>query len=130
MALGFGPEGLSSIPDDVKDPPSACVFCARKVRGRSLPVYNGCCLCKQFPSLSHTYQNCEKGRWMMLPFIFVRQKSDFCYCKNRLPTSGVTYLLCIKHFIGLGSQVAHVNNNNICIYLVEKHLIEIYMYLS
>ena len=61
MASGFGLEGPSSILDTAKDPPSACGVCARKIRrfrkshGRSLAVYHGCCLWRQFPSFSEAY---------------------------------------------------------------------------
>ena len=67
MASGFGPEGQSSIPDASKDPPSACGVRARKFRGsqksrdRSLAVYHGSCLWREFPSLSETYQNWGGG---------------------------------------------------------------------
>ena len=110
MASCFGPEGQGLIPDAAKDIPSACgvVLKVPWLIASSLPcVFSG----KTIPSLSETYQNCGSGRWMVLPSVVVRQKSESCYCNNNPPISGVTYPHCFKPFTGLGSEVVHVNNS-------------------
>ena len=81
----------------------------RKSRGRLLTIYHGWCLWKKF---SFPFTDISKLWKWSIGAAVVRQKLDFCYYKNRPPTSGVTYPLCIKPFMGLDSQVAHVKSNN------------------
>ena len=65
---------------------------------------------KFFPPLSETYQT-WRWRWMVLPSIVKRQKSDSCHCKMGLLLRN-NVSLCLKSYMGLSIPRARDNNNS------------------